>query len=104
MRRQNREGSLAYSIVEGYFDDLLHKRIVNIARGLHSTTGEISQAIDTDIATLDLHPGTDFSRMLPQATVPDAVVKQEGEELIVEINDDPMPPFKVNGRSTHVGR
>ena len=96
LRRRGKEQTLAYRIVEGCFEDLLHKRIGNIARALHSETSEVSQAIDHDIATLDLHPGTDFSRALPQAIVPDAVIKQEGETLVVEINDDPMPPFKVN--------
>ena len=96
LTRQGKSSTLAYQIVENHFEDLLHKRIVNISRGLHCSTAEASQAIQTDIAPLDLHPGTDFSRALPQAIVPDAVVKQEGEDLIVEINDDPMPTFNIN--------
>lgn len=96
LTRQGKTHTLAYQIVDTHFEDLLHKRIVNIARGLHCTNAEVSHAIETDIATLDLHPGTDFSRSLPQAIVPDATVKLEGEQLIVEINDDPMPPFKIN--------
>ncbi len=96
LERQGKSATRAYQIVQNYFEDLLHKRIVNIARGLHCSTGEISQAIESDIATLDLHPGTDFSQALPQAIVPDAVVKQEGEQLIVEVNEDPIVPLKVN--------
>ncbi len=96
LARNGKDSTLAYQIVDTYFEDLLHKRIINIARGLHCSSAEVSQAIEADIALLDLHPGTDFSRSLQQTIVPDAVIKQEGEELIVEINDDPIPPFKVN--------
>ncbi|HEV8052065.1 MAG TPA: RNA polymerase factor sigma-54 [Parachlamydiaceae bacterium] len=95
---QGKNGTLAHRIVEGYFDDLLHNRIPNIKKGLHCTAEEIGEAVDNDIACLDLHPGTQLSRDITSFIVPDVTMREEEDELIVAINDDSMPRLRLNTR------
>lgn len=97
LKRQGRESSLAYAIIDRYFDDLLHNRIPLIKKGLHCQANEIEEAVE-EIARLDLHPGTRISRQVVSCVVPDVSLRQEGEELIISINDDYMPRLKFNGR------
>ena len=98
MQSQGKEGSLAYKIVEGHFDDLLHNRIPSIKKGLHCTAEQIGQAVDHDIAALDLHPGTQLSHDISSFIVPDVILREDGDELIVSINDDSMPRLRLNTR------
>lgn len=90
--------TLAYRIVEKHFDDLLHNHIPAIKKGLSCTAEEIGEAVDHDIASLELHPGTQLSHDVATFIVPDASIKQEGDELVVGINDDSMPRLRLNSR------
>lgn len=98
LRRQDKASSLAYSIIDTYFEDLLHNRIPAITKGLRCTAKQVEKAIDQDIAKLDLHPGTQMRRQMVSFIVPDVSLRQEDEELVVFINDDFMPKLKLNSR------
>lgn len=92
----NKQNSLAYKIIENHYQELLHNRIPLIQRALECTAEEINEAIQNTIAKLDLHPGMWFSREPVATILPDAVVKQEDEQLIVTVNDDVLPLFRLN--------
>ncbi len=94
----HKQHSLAYTIIEQCYDDLLHNRIPFIAKKLHRQNADVSQAIDLDISKLDLHPGAIYTKGPPQHIVPDATIRKEGEQLIVDTNEDPIPQFRVNRR------
>lgn len=96
----SKDKSLAYQIIAHHFDDLLHNRILLIKKKLHCSTELIEQAIKHDIAKLDLHPGCNRHQQATQYVIPDALILQEEEELIVSINDDQLPPLKLNTRYT----
>lgn len=98
LRTQKKENTLAYQIVEKHFDDLLHNRISAIKKELHCTAEQIGEAVDHDIAKLDLHPGTQVMNQAVPYIIPDVTVRQEDEELIVGINDDSMPRLRLNSR------
>ncbi|MEI8124605.1 MAG: RNA polymerase factor sigma-54 [Parachlamydiaceae bacterium] len=95
---QNKEKTLAYDIVEKCFDDLLKNKITAIRNKLHCTAEQIGEAIDQDIAKLDLHPGAQLSREIVPYIVPDVVVRQEGDNLVVAVNDESLPPLRLNRR------
>lgn len=96
LRNQNKKNTLAYLIVEKYYDELLHNRIPLIQKSLGCKAEEINEAVQNTIAKLDLHPGMWYSREPVATIIPDAVIKQEDENLIVIVNDDTMPIFRLN--------
>lgn len=98
LQRLGKEESLAYRIIKFCFDDLLYNRIPLIKKVLKETPENIIQAIRKDIAKLNIHPGTNWSTSSVQYIVPDIAIESEGEELKVTINDDPLPPLKLNPR------
>jgi RNA polymerase sigma-54 factor len=90
--------TLAYQIIDKHFDDLLHNHIPAIKKKLHCTAEQIGEAVDHDIANLDLHPGMQLSRQVVSFIIPDVSLREEGEELIAAINDDSMPRLRLNAR------
>lgn len=96
LRAQSKQNLLAYAIVEKHFDDLLHNRIPNIKKGLRCTTQEIGEMIDLHISKLDLHPGSQLSRLPISYIAPDVSLCQEGDELKVVVNDEIVPRLHLN--------
>ncbi|KAF3361842.1 RNA polymerase sigma-54 factor [Chlamydiales bacterium STE3] len=98
LTRLHKESSLAYRLVEDHFADLIHNRIPNIQKQLRCTAKEIRQAIEKDVAKLDLHPGMAYSKEITPYITPDAQIHQEGESLIVYVNDDTISPLRLNSK------
>lgn len=96
LRCLGKEKSLAYKLVQDHYDDLLHNHLPIIQKNLGCTFQELHQAIDKDIAKLDLHPGTYFSTQPVQSIVPDVTLRQEEDKLVVQVDRDRVPPLKVN--------
>ena len=98
LRCHKKEDSLAYQIVERHYDDLLHNRLPMIKKTLGCTLNQLTDAIEDDVASLDLHPGMWYSKRPVQYIKPDVLIKQEGEALVVEVVDDYFPPIRFNRR------
>ncbi|MFA6916033.1 MAG: RNA polymerase factor sigma-54 [Parachlamydiales bacterium] len=96
LRLKGSENSLAYRIARDCYQELLHNQIPSISKSLHCPIEEVKTAITEEIASLDLHPGLTISRDIVQTIVPDVTIKQEGDELIVSINDDQFPSLRLN--------
>ena len=96
LRRKLKEDSLAYFIIEGHYDDLLNNRLPKISEKLAVSSNEVRLAIDEHIARLDLHPGAAHSRVIPQTITPDVTIRQEGDDLVVDINNDYIPSLRLN--------
>lgn len=95
LRCLNKQDSLAYQIVLNHYDDLLHNRIPAIQKGLKLSVNKIQEAIENVIAKLDLHPGTHFSLAKAQVLVPDVTLRQEGKELVVDVNRDFVSNLRI---------
>lgn len=98
LARQGKENSLAYKIVENHYQALLHNKIPQIQRQLGCSAESIAVAIEKDISKLDLHPGTEFCRHITQEIIPDIIVSQEDDSLIIKVTDDRLPLFRINSR------
>lgn len=98
LKSQGKRDTLAFGIVQNHWEDLLHHRIPAISKALGHSNAEISHAIDSDIARLDFHPGSGFIREEGQVIVPDVSIRADGDELIIVVNDEPIPPFRFNRR------
>lgn len=98
LRCLHKEHTLAYQIVENYYEELLYNRIPLIQKGLKCSFNEIQEAIEHDISKLDLHPGTHFCVRNNQALVPDVSLRQDGEQLVVDVNREYTPHLRLNNK------
>ena len=96
LRCLHKENTLAYQIVHDHYEQLLHNHIPLIQKNLKCSYKEIQEAIEKDIAKLDLHPGTHFSSQPTQQIIPDVTLRQENDQLLVEVERDYTPPLRVN--------
>lgn len=96
LRNGGKKASLAYKIIEKYYDELLHNKIPYIQKKLNITYEQICQIMEEDIVRLDLQPGSWFSTTNESVIVPDARIREEEGELVLDINDDVIPPLRVN--------
>jgi RNA polymerase sigma-54 factor len=97
IQMNRKSDTLAYAIVKDHFDDLLHNRIPLIQRSLKCTQENIKTALEA-IAKLNLHPGSPYGIQENPAIHPDLILRQEGDELLVEVQDDSLPLFRFNRR------
>ena len=98
LERKKQKESLAYRIVKEHYDDLLHNRIPEIKKRLGCSLEEVNEAIQQTISRLDFHPGRKYAAMIVQHIVPDVSLKEEGDELVVTVNDDYVPTLRLNRR------
>lgn len=92
----NKQNTLAYQVIENYFEDLLHNRMVHIAKKLNVTPKEVSDAIAKEILHLSFNPGTTFSDELVQQITPDVIIDQDEDKLFIVINNEYIPNIKIN--------
>lgn len=100
LREVKRESSLAFSIVENHFEELIHNKIPAIAKALHRSPSEIREIVLSEIAPLDPHPGGSqtsghYPSMVHHMT-PDMTIYFSENRFVIEINDDKLPPLRMN--------
>lgn len=95
---QGKKGSVAYQIIDQCYDDLLYNRIPLIKKLLGYSADEIHDAVQSEIAKLDLYPGTWFSNEVSQFITPDISIIEDGEGLKVEVEDSILPSLKLNSK------
>lgn len=88
--------SLAYKMIKEHFIDLLHNRLPNIQKAMHVPMKEIRSAIENEIAKLNFHPGAAYFHIDAPTLVPDVRLRQEGDEVAVEANEDLLRPLCIN--------
>jgi RNA polymerase sigma-54 factor len=95
---RGRKNALAYKIVDQCYEELLHNRIPVIKKSLGCSLEEIKNAIDKDIARLDIHPGTEYSQQVIHHIVPDVIVEQDEDDFKLVINDSTLPALRINNK------
>lgn len=98
LRCLKKRKSLAYSIIEQHYDDMLHNRIPAIQKSLNVSPQDISRAIEEEISKLDLKPGVTLSAQKVQYIQVDLTIRQEEEQLIVDLPEDNIPHLRLNSR------
>lgn len=96
--RKGKRDSLAYRTVEKCYEELLYKRIPQIQKKMGCSSDEIAEAIEHDIAKLELHPGANFSYTHVFPIVPDVTLYREEDEIKIIVNDDALPRMRFNRR------
>jgi RNA polymerase sigma-54 factor len=96
LRCLHKEHTLAYQIIDHYYEDFLHNRLPLIQKNLKQPLIEIQKAINQHIAKLDLHPGSQRSRFKASLLIADVTLRQEGDQLFVDTNRDYIPHLRLN--------
>jgi RNA polymerase sigma-54 factor len=88
-------GSLAYRIVDEYFDQLINHRWSEISKELSITPRDVQNAAD-EVAKLDPKPGLKYSSGGDNYIIPDLIVEKIDGEYLVFLNDTSLPRLKLS--------
>jgi len=95
LRREEKEDTLAYSLVCDHFDDLLNHRWTDIARGLGISPRAVQDAADA-LAHLDPKPGLQHSTDEDPYILPDLIVEKIDGDYLVFLNDTSLPRLRIS--------
>lgn len=98
LRCLGKKDTLAYRIIQDHYEELLHNQIPTIQKELKIPLKNIQEAIEKDIAKLDLHPGTQCSSEPNQMLIADVTLREENDELVVAVERDHTPNLRLNRR------
>lgn len=96
LKGKGKEGSLAYRIVDGHFDDLVHNRLPKILQVFGIEMDELTEVVKKEIAPLDLYPGHRYFHGQAGAVVPDLIFHDEEGKWEVEVNRAFLPGFHIS--------
>ena len=86
--------SMAYRIIQSYFDDFMHKRYDKIRTKLKCTKEKLHGVIEK-IGQLNPRPGEGYLDRF-QIVIPDLIVKEDGEDWIITTNDGGFPELRIS--------
>ncbi len=95
LRQREEEDTLAYRIVEGYFDQLINRHLTEIAKALDVTPRDVQDAADS-ISHLDPKPGLKHSADPERYVIPDLIVEKIDGEYMVFANDTSLPRLRIS--------
>ncbi len=79
--------TLAYHIIDRYFDAFLHSKWHKIPYPKQ----DVHMAVEKDIRFLKMRPAEDFAHTVSVPIVPDLIVERHGTRLDVVVNDEGLP-------------
>jgi RNA polymerase sigma-54 factor len=103
LRDAEHEDTLAFTIVDRYFDQLINHRWSEISKDLGITPKEVQNAAD-DIAKMDPKPGLKYAAPSDNYIVPDLVVEKIDGEYLVFLNDTSLPRLKLSRTYREIAR
>jgi len=95
MRDLEQEDTLAYRIVDEYFDQLINHRWSEISKELSVSPKDVQNAAD-EVAKLDPKPGIKYGSGGDRYITPDLVVDEISGEYHVFLNDTSLPRLKLS--------
>ena len=93
--RRRLEESLAFRIVDQYFDQLINHRWSEISKELSITPRDVQNAAD-EVAKLDPKPGLKYASGGDNYIIPDLIVEKIEGEYLVFLNDTSLPRLKLS--------
>ncbi len=95
---RDRSESLAFSLLENHFEDLLYHRIAKICKTLRCTREECYQALYDEIGSLSMNPANRFSLSETIFPTPDLFLREEEGAWQLEINQTHLPRLRLSSR------
>ena len=91
---ETNNNSLAFNLVDNYFEDFMHKRYEKIISKLQCSKKELHDAI-SEISYLNPHPGEGY-RVKFQTVIPDLIIVEENNDWIITTNDGGIPELRIS--------
>ena len=95
MRDQELEDTLAYTIVDRYFDQLINHRWSEISKEMGITPRDVQTAAD-EVAKLDPKPGLKYAAPPDNYITPDLIVDKIDGDYLVFLNDTNLPRLRLS--------
>jgi len=103
LRDAGQEGTLAWNIVDRYFDQLINHRWSEVSKEVGITPQEVCEAAD-DIAKLDPKPGLKYAAPTEDYIVPDLIVDKIDGDYLVFLNDTSLPRLRLSRAYREIAR
>ncbi len=87
--------SLAYCMLDEYWDLFLKRQFQTIAKQIGVPLAELEAPVD-QIKQLETRPGRQFAPSSTQYVQPDVYVIKVDDEYVVQVNDDGLPKLRVS--------
>jgi len=97
LESRNGRGGVAWQIVSNHLKLLETRQFKEIAKQLGRPLEHIQTAVDV-IRHLDPYPGQRYSGPGARQVEPDVYVFKEGDEYIIQLNDDDLPQLRLNAQ------
>jgi RNA polymerase sigma-54 factor len=94
---RNGHGGVAWKIVADHLKLLETRQIKEIAKVLGRPMEHIQVALDV-IRHLDPYPGLRYSDQGARQIEPDVYIFKEGDDYIIQLNDDDLPQLRLNAQ------
>ncbi len=98
---RNGEGGVAWRIVSQHLKLLETKNWRELVRAMGRPIEHIEIAVKV-IRTLDPQPGLRFSSELVRSVEPDVYIVKDGEDWVIEMNDEDLPQLRLNTQYRHM--
>lgn len=95
LEQEGLKGSLAWTLVSDYFDELLQRRYPEIAKRVKVDLADV-QAAEKIIGKLDPRPGSRYASDEPRYIVPDLIVEKVDDDYVVQLNDRNVPRLRIS--------
>jgi RNA polymerase sigma-54 factor len=95
MRDQLLDDTLAYQIVDRYFDQLINHRWSEVSKELTITPKDVQAAAD-EISKLDPKPGLKYAAPPDNYITPDLIVEKIDSDYLVFLNDTNLPRLRLS--------
>jgi RNA polymerase sigma-54 factor len=87
--------SLAWRMIEGYWDLVLKRQFPAVAKELGVDLAELEPAVER-VKGLETRPGRKFGTDRTHYVEPDVAVLKIGDEYVIQLNDDGLPRLRVS--------
>jgi RNA polymerase sigma-54 factor len=95
LKSRRAKGSVAWQIVSLHMAQLVRKEFKEIAKALGRPLEHIEIAVNV-IRKLDPRPGLRYSGQAAQTVEPDVYIFKDGDEYVIQLNDEDMPQIRLN--------
>jgi RNA polymerase sigma-54 factor len=92
---RNAEGGVAWQIVSDHMKLLETRRFKDIAKTIRRPIEHVQIAVDV-IRRLNPAPGERYSLQDSHKVEPDVYITKDGEDYLIELNDDEIPQLRLN--------
>lgn len=98
---RNGRGGVAWNIVANHLKLLENRQYRELAKVLRRPLEHIEIAVDV-IRHLDPRPGLRYSGPGARAVEPDVYISKDGDDYLIQLNDDDVPQLRLNSQYRHM--